>query len=488
MDEALTLVADAVRSARGLRLDSTVSVTLQRAVGDNQLTFVVQVPPAGQVEAAAAAAPRTFARASAPPRAIAMGGESSEMRPRVEPALGPRMNSEIDVLAISGVGERRETLGGTAESDEVKTLMAEIERLKRKALSRGVNLTSQHEDVPAEDVARLRAVFSMADSTGSGYINASELQALHALLGEPLTDEEASDAFRRIDVNQSGDISFDDFLSWFTLAHSRSGMLSKKGLAYNQRFKKLFARIEGLFDLKNLTVSSQGVIGTLEFRLNFHYNDNGVLKRVSPWHDIPLYSQDGNVHFICEIPKWTRKKFEIATGEEFNPIKQDTKNGKLRDYNYGDMLFNYGAFPQTWEDPKHKTDVGEKELHKGDNDPIDGVEIGTMQLRSGSVTRVKVLGVLAMIDDGETDWKVLCISVDDPYASRINNCDDLNQIFPNMIPTVREWFRVYKTADGKPENKFGFGEKAMDREFALKCVEETHEFWKTLTLSGQKTV
>ncbi|KAJ1622255.1 inorganic pyrophosphatase [Pavlovales sp. CCMP2436] len=410
MDEALTLVADAVRSARGLRLDSTVSVTLQRAVGDNQLTFVVQVPPAGQVEAAAAAAPRTFARASAPPRAIAMGGESSEMRPRVEPALGPRMNSEIDVLAISGVGERRETLGGTAESDEVKTLMAEIERLKRKALSRGVNLTSQHEDVPAEDVARLRAVFSMADSTGSGYINASELQALHALLGEPLTDEEASDAFRRIDVNQSGDISFDDFLSWFTLAHSRSGMLSKKGLAYNQRFKKLFARIEGLFDLKNLTVSSQGVIGTLEFRLNFHYNDNGVLKRVSPWHDIPLYSQDGNVHFICE------------------------------------------------------------------------------QLRSGSVTRVKVLGVLAMIDDGETDWKVLCISVDDPYASRINNCDDLNQIFPNMIPTVREWFRVYKTADGKPENKFGFGEKAMDREFALKCVEETHEFWKTLTLSGQKTV
>lgn len=51
----------------------------------------------------------------------------------------------------------------------------------------------------------------------------------------------------------------------------------------------------------------------------------------------------------AQIPKWTRKKFEIATGEEFNPIKQDTKNGKLREYNHGDMLFNYGAFPQTWE-------------------------------------------------------------------------------------------------------------------------------------------
>ena len=50
--------------------------------------------------------------------------------------------------------------------------------------------------------------------------------------------------------------------------------------------------------------------------------------------------------FVCEIPKWTRKKYEIATGETMNPIKQDVKNGVLRDYKWGDMLFNYGAFPQ----------------------------------------------------------------------------------------------------------------------------------------------
>jgi len=140
------------------------------------------------------------------------------------------------------------------------------------------------------------------------------------------------------------------------------------------------------------------------------------------------------------------------------------------------------------QDPKHKTDVGEKELHKGDNDPIDGVEVGTLQLRSGSVTKVKVLGVLAMIDDHETDWKVFCISVEDPYAPRINSIDDLDRIFPNMVPTVREWFRIYKTADGKPENKFGFGERALDREFALNTIDQTHQFWKSLTLSGQKTV
>ena len=63
------------------------------------------------------------------------------------------------------------------------------------------------------------------------------------------------------------------------------------------------------------------------------------------------------------------------------------------------MLFNYGAFPQTWEDPAHVTpDTG----HGGDNDPIDAVEIGTKMFRTGSVVKVKVLGCLAMIDDGAT--------------------------------------------------------------------------------------
>ena len=34
---------------------------------------------------------------------------------------------------------------------------------------------------------------------------------------------------------------------------------------------------------------------------------------------------------VTEIPKFSRAKFEIATGEPYNPIKQDTKNGKLRE-------------------------------------------------------------------------------------------------------------------------------------------------------------
>jgi len=43
------------------------------------------------------------------------------------------------------------------------------------------------------------------------------------------------------------------------------------------------------------------------------------------------------------------------------------------------------------------------------------------QIRSsGEIVQVKVLGVLALLDEGETDWKIIAISVDDPDAQKIH--------------------------------------------------------------------
>lgn len=76
---------------------------------------------------------------------------------------------------------------------------------------------------------------------------------------------------------------------------------------------------------------------------------------------------------------------EISTKEPHNPIAQDKKNGKLRDYP-GPIYWNYGALPQTWEDPH----VTHPEVQcKGDNDPLDVVEIGSKALETGSVTEVR---------------------------------------------------------------------------------------------------
>ena len=50
------------------------------------------------------------------------------------------------------------------------------------------------------------------------------------------------------------------------------------------------------------------------------------------------------------------------------------------------MMFNYGAFPQTWEDPN---EVSPHTLHKGDNDPIDAIELGGRSWPTGSIVEVR---------------------------------------------------------------------------------------------------
>lgn len=43
-----------------------------------------------------------------------------------------------------------------------------------------------------------------------------------------------------------------------------------------------------------------------------------------------------------------------------------------------------------------------------------------------------------------------------------------------------EWFRIYKIPDGKPENQFAFNGEPKPADFALKIIEEVHQYWKKL--------
>lgn len=49
----------------------------------------------------------------------------------------------------------------------------------------------------------------------------------------------------------------------------------------------------------------------------------------------------------------------------------------------------------------------------------------------GELIKVKVLGILAMIDEGETDWKVIVINSDDPEAKDYNGESDHS---PPLLP------------------------------------------------------
>ena len=162
---------------------------------------------------------------------------------------------------------------------------------------------------------------------------------------------------------------------------------------------------------------------------------------------MPLHATRGFLNAVIEIPKNTRAQREMATTEEFAPKTQDVKKNKLRDYAV-DIEWNYGAFPQTWEQPDHAWSG--LDGHRGDNDPLDLVDLSSISTPSGSVIEVKVVAVLAMIDEGEVDWKVIVINAEDPKAALVNDLEDCERHFPGQIERVREWFMWYKAVDGLP--------------------------------------
>jgi len=216
-------------------------------------------------------------------------------------------------------------------------------------------------------------------------------------------------------------------------------------------------------------------VGTKEYRAFFM--KDGL--PVSPFHDIPLWvDKDKHIaNFVCEIPRGERAKLEISRADPLNPIKQDIKKDKLR-FVHDRYPFNYGAFPQMWENPL-VTDPDTKA--KGDLDPLDVCEIGSKTHKTGDVIQVKVLGTWAMIDNEETDWKVLVIDVTDPEAGKYNSAADVPKA---IVDSAFTFLRDYKIPDGLPPNRFAFNNELKERDLALQKMEEMHLEWRRL-VTGQ---
>lgn len=123
---------------------------------------------------------------------------------------------------------------------------------------------------------------------------------------------------------------------------------------------------------------------------------------------------------------------------------------------------------------------------KGDNDPLDVCEIGSQVLSRGAVVTVKVLGALGLIDEGEADWKILAINVDDPLSSRLNDVDDVRKHMPGLVEASADWFRIYKIPTGKPANTIANGGQFYSAEFARKLILHDHEMWRRLIRGDKK--
>ncbi|KAG2222208.1 hypothetical protein INT45_014105 [Circinella minor] len=248
----------------------------------------------------------------------------------------------------------------------------------------------------------------------------------------------------------------------------------------------LFAVTSSVFASTEYKLRQVGALNTEEYRVYLE-NENGI--PISPFHDVPLYPDPKNTtvyNMIVEIPRWKNAKLEINRESNFNYIFHDSNKNGLR---YISNIFpskgypaNYGSIPQTWEDPNvPHPDIGTK---GGDNDPVDVLDIGQQVGYPGQVKQIKLLGGLLMIDDGETDWKLIGIDINDERAPNLN---DINDVDSEVLDFIKHWLTVYKVPQGKSENEFGYDGEFQDSERIQELMDETHSYWEALVNGTTKS-
>ena len=135
-----------------------------------------------------------------------------------------------------------------------------------------------------------------------------------------------------------------------------------------------------------------------------------LLHDITPGKNIP-----NEINVIVEINKGSKNKYELD--KETGLIMLDRVMYTSQDY-----PFDYGFVPQT---------------HWHDGDPLDVVLLTTHPLVPGLLLTARPVGVLDMIDDGESDAKILAVPVKDP---RFNEIKDLSDVNPHTIEEIRHFF------------------------------------------------
>lgn len=160
------------------------------------------------------------------------------------------------------------------------------------------------------------------------------------------------------------------------------------------------------------------------------------------WHDVPLGDDaPEEINAIIEIPKGSNNKYEID--KPTGLIKLDRAN-----YSAAAFPYDYGLAPQTlWDD----------------GDPLDIIVLTTYPLAPGILVNVRPVAVIDMVDDGESDYKVIAVPTEDKRWDDVQDIGDLNK---HMLKEFKHFLETYKMLKGKPapvEIKGIYGKKeALD--------------------------
>ncbi len=169
------------------------------------------------------------------------------------------------------------------------------------------------------------------------------------------------------------------------------------------------------------------------------------------WHDVPLGDNvPEEFNTIIEIPKGSHNKYEVD--KETGLIKLDRAN-----YGPSPYPFDYGFAPQTlWDD----------------NDPLDVIVVTNNPLAPGILVKVRPVAVIDMIDDGESDYKIIAVPVKDMRFDSVQDLQDLNE---HAIREYQNFFETYKDLKNKVVEIPGIYDKDKAKEAVLRSVKLYNE-------------
>jgi len=154
----------------------------------------------------------------------------------------------------------------------------------------------------------------------------------------------------------------------------------------------------------------------------------------------------GLVNLVVEIPAGSRNKYEYFA--ECGTMALDrVLHSSVR------YPFDYGFIPNTLAE---------------DGAPLDAMVIMEEPTFAGCLITARPIGVLDMNDSGAYDGKLLCVPVADPRQKAITS---IRQIAPNQLEDVAEFFRTYKSLEGRVVVINGWRDHDAVEELLQDCIE-----------------
>jgi len=170
---------------------------------------------------------------------------------------------------------------------------------------------------------------------------------------------------------------------------------------------------------------------------------------------IPPSPMKGIVNLVVEIPAGSRNKYEYCSEAGIMELDR-VLHSSVR------YPFDYGFIPNTLAD---------------DGAPLDAMIIMDEPTFAGCLIKARPIGVLDMYDCGEYDGKLLCV----PLANtRQNNIISINQIAPNQLEDVAEFFRTSKGLEGRTVQIEGWRDYHVVEKLVKKCSITKKKTFKVL--------